>query len=131
MIVRLIGMAFVLGLNAHTQILKVMVGSGSELVWSAHKGQSDIGNAMAVALLWTISLGGEGEQPVSFTEHREIEEKTSNTSSSPPVSPRLSYFVDGLLTIVARLLNDQSLTVGKLFPSPFNTFSSFAVSDSS
>lgn len=87
--------------------------------------------AMAVALLWTISLGGEGEQPVSFTEHREIEEKTSNTSFAPPVSPRLSYFVDGLLSIVARLLNDQSLTFGKLFPSPFNTSSCFAVSDSS
>ena len=62
--------------------------------------------AMAVATLWMVTLGGE-----------EI------TSSS--------CFLNGLLTVIARLLNGQSITLGRLLPIFFNHFSDFAFSDSS
>jgi hypothetical protein len=51
----------------------------------------------------------------------------------------LSCFVNGLLTVVAQLyakryplgLNAQSLSFGRLFPSPLNHFSNLAFSNSS
>ncbi|WP_424101451.1 transposase [Moorena producens] len=88
--------------------------------------------AMAVALLWTISLGTDSEKPLSGSEHGEIIEKNFTISrTTPPVYRQLSYFLDGLLTIVARLLNGQSLTFGRLEPSSFKCLSYLPVSDSS
>ena len=42
-----------------------------------------------------------------------------------------SCFLNGLLTIVAQLLNGQSLTLGRLFPLPLNHFTNFTFSNSS
>jgi hypothetical protein len=44
---------------------------------------------------------------------------------------RFAAFLNGLLTVLARLLNGQSLTLGRLHPIPFVHFKDFAWSDSS
>ncbi len=82
--------------------------------------------AMAVALLWMVTLGGEQE---SFHD----EELISDLSKTPQLTAtrQISCFLNGLLTIVAQLLNNQSLTFGRLFPISFNHFSDWAFSDSS
>lgn len=72
--------------------------------------------AMSVALIWILTLGGGGS---TLSEDRE----TSNAISAPSASSNLSCFLNGLLTVVARLLNGQSLTIGTLFPFHLNHFS--------
>ena len=70
---------------------------------------------MAVALLWTITLGGEQEAESSS-------ELISHGSESPSIIPfrQISCFFNGLLTILARLLMGQPISFGRLFPLPFN-----------
>ena len=82
--------------------------------------------AMAVALLWTITLGGE--QEAQF--HAQL---MSDSAQSPPITPirQISCFLNGLLTILARLLMGQPITLGRLFPLPFNHPSYSFSSDSS
>jgi hypothetical protein len=89
--------------------------------------------AMSVALLWMITLGGEAEltsneQPLP----KHFNSVTAQPSlSSPPSARSLSCFLNGLLTIVAQLLNGQSLSIGRLFPLPLNHFPDLAFSNSS
>ena len=53
-------------------------------------------------------------------------------SSNPITStPSLSCFVHGLLTVVAQLLNGQSLSFGRLFPTDINRFRHSALLNSS
>ena len=82
--------------------------------------------AMSVAMLWMVTLGGEEE--ISSNEQliydRTVLCKTTTNSS-------LSCFVNGLLTVVAQLLNGQSLLFGRLFPLPLNHFNDLAFSNSS
>ena len=82
--------------------------------------------AMAVALLWTITLGGEQE---AESEH----ELMSDGSESPSINSlrQISCFLNGLLTILARLLMGQPIPFGRLFPLPFNHPSLSFFSDSS
>ncbi len=82
--------------------------------------------AMAVALLWTITLGGEQETQ----SHDQL---MSDSVQSPPITPirQISCFLNGLLTILARLLLGQPITLGRLFPLPFNHPSYSFSSDSS
>ena len=82
--------------------------------------------AMAVALLWTITLGGEQE---AQSHDQLICEK----ELSFPITPirQISCFLNGLLTILARLLMGQPITLGRLFPLPFNHPSHSFISDSS
>ena len=82
--------------------------------------------AMAVALLWTITLGGEQEAE----SEREL---ISNGSESPSIIPlrQISCFLNGLLTILAQLLMGQPISLGRLFPLPFNHPSHSFISDSS
>ncbi len=70
---------------------------------------------MAVALLWTITLGGEQEAQ----SHDQL---ISEKELSLPITPirQISCFLNGLLTILARLLMGQPITLGRLFPLPFN-----------
>lgn len=82
--------------------------------------------AMAVAMLWMVTLGGE--QEISSDDPL-IGDRT--TPSLSTTNRSLSCFVNGLLTVVAQLLNSQSLSFGRLFPSHLNHFSNLAFSNSS
>lgn len=81
--------------------------------------------AMAVALLWMVTLGGEQEI---------LSDGLISVRSEPsqlPPTRQISCFLNGLLTVVARLLNGQPLFLGRLFPLSFNRFSNLSFSDSS
>lgn len=84
--------------------------------------------AMAVAMLWMVTLGGE--QEISSHENDELIGVRTLASESTPTR-QISCFLNGLLTVVARLLNCQSVALGRLFPFSFNHFSDLAFSDSS
>lgn len=82
--------------------------------------------AMAVALLWMVTLGGESEaqsdDPLIFD---------SEKSPCPSPTRQISCFLNGLLTILARLLSGQSITLGRLFTIPFSYSGTLVVCDSS
>ena len=80
--------------------------------------------AMSVAMLWILTIGGEQET-------NDDEPLISDGSTSSKSTPTLSCFVNGLLTVLAQLLNGQSISFGRLFPSPFNHFRHLHFSDSS
>ena len=82
--------------------------------------------AMAVALLWMVTLGGESET-------RSDDELISDAkpSSSTNSTRQVSCFLNGLLTVLARLLKGQPITLGRLLPISFNDFQDFAFSNSS
>lgn len=82
--------------------------------------------AMAVALLWMVTLGGESE--TQSDESLIFEQKKS---SSTNLTRQVSCFLNGLLTVLARLLNGQSIPLGRLHPIPFKNFQNLAWSDSS
>ena len=73
--------------------------------------------AMSVAMLWLVTLGGEHERSLT-------QEKTNDSSNSNSITltPILSCFVQGSLTLIAQLLNGQSLSFGRLFPINTNRF---------
>jgi hypothetical protein len=81
--------------------------------------------AMAVAMLWMVTLGGEQE----FSNDESISDRRSRSQTSSAYS--LSCFVNGLLTVVAQLLNGESLTLGRLFPLPLSHFNDLAFVNSS
>ncbi len=82
--------------------------------------------AMAVAMLWMVTLGGEQE----ISSHDELIGDRPLPPESTPTR-QISCFLNGLLTVVARLLNGQSIALGRLLPFSFNHFSDLAFSDSS
>ncbi len=96
--------------------------------------------AMAVATLWMVTLGGEeitssdeliGDRRQLF-ESAPISEGSSAEFKAPACEPRqISCFLNGLLTVIARLLKGQSLPLGRLLPFSFNHFSDLAFPDSS
>ncbi|NET83331.1 MAG: tetratricopeptide repeat protein [Moorea sp. SIO1F2] len=57
--------------------------------------------------------------------------RCTNSSMMPTVCRQLSYFLDGLSTIIVRLLIGHSIIFGCLEPLPFKHFSSLAFFDSS
>ena len=82
---------------------------------------------MSVAMLWILTIGGEQE----MNDGEQLIENFSKPSlASTFSSPSLSCFVNGLLTLVAQLLNGQSISFGRLFPLPLSHFSDLAFSDS-
>ena len=81
---------------------------------------------MAVAMLWIVTLGGE--QEISDDEPI-ISDRLPRSQTSSAYS--LSCFVNGLLTVVAQLLNGESLTLGRLFPLPLSHFNDLAFANSS
>lgn len=82
--------------------------------------------AMSVAMLWILALGGE--QEVS-SDKPLIHDRQLNSGTTPLYS--LSCFVNGLLTVIAQLLNGKSLCFGRLFPLSLNHFSNLTFSNSS
>lgn len=82
--------------------------------------------AMAVAMLWMLTLGGE--QEISSNEQL-IGDRSLALESTP--THQISCFLNGLLTVVARLLNGQPVTLGRLFPLSFNHFNDLHFADSS
>ena len=83
--------------------------------------------AMSVAMLWMLTIGGEQEmnQPQSLLENS----FSASCSTTPP--PLISCFLNGLLTVLAQLLNGQPISFGRLFPLPSNHFRDFHVFNSS
>jgi hypothetical protein len=83
---------------------------------------------MAVATLWIVSLG-------------QVEDLQSHSDSSSQKKPQhnfsvnstrqISCFLQGLLSIVARLLNGQSLALGRLYPLPWTNSRHFLLNNSS
>ncbi len=66
---------------------------------------------MAVATLWTVTVGGD------------VDRQINNHLPSEPVklakiSRQISGFLQGLLTIIADLLNGKSISLNGLFPFP-------------
>ena len=82
--------------------------------------------AMSVAMLWMLTLGGEQE-----ISHDKSLISDRSSASFPISAPSLSCFINGLLTLLAQLLNGQSISFGRLFPLPFNHFNDLAFSNSS
>lgn len=82
--------------------------------------------AMSVAMLWMLTLGGKEE--ISSSEQL-ISDRLPHSQTSSAHS--LSCFVNGLLTVLAQLLNGESLTLGRLFPLPLNHFNDLASANSS
>ncbi len=85
--------------------------------------------AMAVALLWMVTLGGKQE---SNQPDESIGARQKPLEATPTPRPRqISCFLNGLLTVIAQLLNGQSIAFGCLFPLSFNHFNDLNFSDSS
>jgi hypothetical protein len=72
-----------------------------------------------------VTLGGE--QEISSDETL-VGDRTA--PSLPTTNRSLSCFVNGLLTVVAQLLNGESLTLGRLFPLPLSHFNDLAFANS-
>ena len=72
---------------------------------------------MAVALLWMVTLGGDEQTQSHEPLNSSNSQSTSTTSTTP--TRQISCFLNGLLTILGRLLNGYSITLGRLFPCPF------------
>ena len=80
--------------------------------------------AMSVAMLWILTIGGE--QEIS-----QDETLISDRTLSQSFTPSISCFLHGLLTIVAQLLNGQSISFGRLFPLPLSHFNDLTFANSS
>ena len=77
-------------------------------------------------MLWIVTLGGEQEMTQTSTQVNH-----SSPSHLTMFTPLLSCFVQGSLTLLAQLLNGQSLSFGRLFPSNINRFHHFTLANSS
>ena len=90
---------------------------------------------------WMVTLGGEpeissNEQLIgncfSSSQSTPTRKRLSEDFSSVACEPRqISCFLNGLLTVVAQLLNGQSISLGRLFPLPLSHFNNLAFSNSS
>jgi hypothetical protein len=80
--------------------------------------------AISVAMLWILTIGGE-------EEISQDETLISDRTLSQSFTPSISCFLHGLLTIVAQLLNGQSISFGRLFPLPLSHFNDLAFANSS
>lgn len=81
---------------------------------------------MSVAMLWIVTLGGEQELT---DEQGLISDRQSRSQSH--LTPSISCFLNGLLTVLAQLLNAESITLARLFPLSLNHFNDLVLSDSS
>lgn len=80
--------------------------------------------AISVAMLWILTIGGE-------EEISQDETLISDRTLSQSFTPSISCFLHGLLTIVAQLLNGQSISFGRLFPLPLSHFNDLTFANSS
>ena len=76
--------------------------------------------AIATAMLWLISVGGENEVGSCHSYQSEyLEEQIVNTSYSTSTPRRLSCLRRGFLSILVALLWGQTLPVGRFYPFPW------------
>ena len=80
--------------------------------------------AMAIAMLWIVTLGGEEE----LTDDEIL---VNDRTLFQSFAPSISCFLNGLLTVVAQLLTGQSLSFGRLFPLPLSHFNDLVLVNSS
>ena len=100
--------------------------------------------AMSVAMFWMVTLGGE--QEISHEKSLINDRISTNLITSTPTLSCAECtvqrtarghlalphgFVNGLLTVVAQLLNGESLSLGRLFPLPLTHFNDLASANSS
>jgi Transposase DDE domain len=79
--------------------------------------------AIAVATLWTVSVGGEADAnlPVSSLEalpETHVARRTATKRSRPRM---LSCFARGIITIIGRLIRGDGLVLGSFIPEPWPT----------
>lgn len=83
--------------------------------------------AMAVATLWVVSVGGQAEAalPASCFEDLPKRHIARRRTTTNPQSRLLSCFRRGILVIMAALLNGQPIPLGRFYPEPWPSSSSF------
>jgi hypothetical protein len=88
--------------------------------------------AMAVATLWTVTVGSDDHQHLSeMLENQAISPDEENPSSELKKTSRIiSCFLKGLLTIIADLLCGNGISLNGLFPQSSYVPSSLAVNTS-
>jgi Transposase DDE domain len=76
--------------------------------------------AIAVATLWTLSVGSDiNQQPLSsFIEQLPPRHQSNKPSVVRETGRQISCFLQGLLTIIADLLNGKGICLNGLFPFP-------------
>jgi hypothetical protein len=76
--------------------------------------------AIAVATLWTVTVGGDiNEQPPeNSTSQLPANHLEKKATTAKKTSRHISCFLQGLLTIVADLLNGKAISLNGLFPEP-------------
>lgn len=74
--------------------------------------------AMAVATLWMVTVGGEADKkpPQSLFEQLPQTHIAKQRCRGSHGGRQLSCFQQGLLTVVANLLNGMPIVLGRLFP---------------
>ena len=97
---------------------KVMVGNGRKLAIEDPQRAERLWLAMAVATLWTLTVGGDVNQHLSdrlkaqpTANHEENKKFTLKKTNR-----QISCFLQGLLTIIADLLNGKGISLTGLFP---------------
>jgi hypothetical protein len=83
--------------------------------------------AMAVATLWTITMGTEGQTylPETLKEETSEDHNLSQKSALKKVNRSISCFLQGLINIVANLICGKGIHLNHLYPA-----SSFAINTS-
>jgi hypothetical protein len=87
--------------------------------------------ALAVATLWVVSVGGEAELSLPASSFEDLPE-LHIARTRPPTGSRsrlLSCFRRGILVIMAALLTGQPIPVGRFYPEPWPTSTSFPDSE--
>ena len=75
---------------------------------------------MAVATLWTVTMGSEEETHLSETLTEEItdDDNLGQKSRLKKVNRSISCFLQGLINIVANLICGKGIHLNNLYPQP-------------
>ena len=121
----LCGTVYALGLNLVIEILKVMDPGKTRLREPARAERLWL--AMAVATLWTLTVGSDEQSYLSQTLKDKSDPNDEENQKSELKKPlrTISCFLQGLLTIIADLLCGKGISLNGLFPQ-----SSYAVNTS-
>jgi hypothetical protein len=76
--------------------------------------------AMAIATLWAVTVGGDINQHPSYNSTKQPTANlvTKKVPTAPKISRQISCFLQGLLTIIADLLNGKAISLNGFFPEP-------------
>ena len=88
--------------------------------------------AMAVAMLWTVTVGGDLEphRPDSYDEQLSPNHAAHQQHPGGQTVRQISCFLQGLINIIADLLNGQAISLAGLFPQPYPHRATVAVNTS-